>query len=819
MDSLIVHRRSPGLAAGIGRRAPFRALGLALAVALLATLLVPLASPLGGSVAAADEAVATDQTDSTTQDDGGDGTAPETPVAEETPVADETPVAEETPIADETPVTDETPDAGFTGGNTSRIVIWTRDCSTDYGADFFQFDAKCALATNAPFELSGFDNNGAYVYQTATNFLDTYVNGGSYTVHEEIPQGYRLAAVFCTKGLTAVPYTEFVSYEGYLEFSLVANEHIGCHFFNVPQNAPVSYGALQLDFSVCPPVEAIPFPFDYATATVGQLATVCSLYRDGAVPFNLLAYTNGFDLTMYTDPANNAIASWAQMAAGSVRLTTEPWAGYGSPRVFCFYDNVPTNIFETTVYNWEASFTLNAGVYAVCSWFNIPAPDSLATGTVAVTTHVCDDIFDGDLDPYDAARDELLAACVPYAGDEIGFDLSQDAADEPLTGFTGATGDGAALWESVPGGDLTITAVAGVDGYGEPVVFCSVSDPRALVFDPVYAPVQVQDFGFAYELPDASSLYCDWFNIPASGTDADVDAEDGSDTEGGDSSVIVFTYACPTATDEDDLDWFEESCAETVEDVSFKLDGESTGNPGDSPTDATGRVRWSGLEEDTFYLYEEFPAGSGEPVVFCGVDGDYDDYHPEYTPDAEPFTYRIDFDLDEGDAFVCLWFNVPTDEGSQELESGSGDGDGGQATDGDGGEVGDEDGGAVIVYAWVCPDLDTQAPNLSQLYESCAPAAEAVSFHLIDGQGNDSARRTDERSRVQWVDVAAGNYGLSAETPAGYGAPIVYCDLAQGAENWLPEPWSAGDGAIAFAHEGAGWDVVCDWFTVPAVSA
>ncbi len=106
-----------------------------------------------------------------------------------------------------------------------------------------------------------------------------------------------------------------------------------------------------------------------------------------------------------------------------------------------------------------------------------------------------------DFDPYSASRDDLVAACSAYDGDQVIFDLSHAGTGETETQSTGATGDGAALWTEVIGGDLTITG-HDLAGYGEAIVYCSSYNPAALVFESNYAAVDVTNMRFAYELTD-----------------------------------------------------------------------------------------------------------------------------------------------------------------------------------------------------------------------------------------------------------------------------------------------------------------------------
>ena len=105
---------------------------------------------------------------------------------------------------------------------------------------------------------------------------------------------------------------------------------------------------------------------------------------------------------------------------------------------------------------------------------------------------------------------------------------------------------------------------------------------------------QVDNDRFSWLVGSGHVVFCDVFNAYAE--------------QYGIISVLKIT--CPedfTPTNGGTYEYYETECTETTEGVSFKLDGESTGNPGSQETDQNGQVTWNEREADTYYITEEPP--------------------------------------------------------------------------------------------------------------------------------------------------------------------------------------------------------------------
>jgi hypothetical protein len=464
-------------------------------------------------------------------------------------------------------------------------------------------------------------------------FCDRYTADGQNT-------GYQLQTV-----LTEVETRGGVS-AYFIDTTLNDLDILDCSWFNIPESES---GRLSVYKYVCPEDAEI----DYYALSADELGERCAPYAGDEVAFDLYDAASGETQTRFTDPdpsnGGPAGARWDQLPVGLVTVTEHAWDGYGKPRVFC---GVATEggveHSEASVDGWTANVTIEADLTVLCYWYNIPKADH---GEVWITKYVCPE--DGGFDYYAADVETLPDRCEIYTGSDIGFDFSSHATGSTTTRYGDPAFEGSIWWDKVPVGLTTVTEHA-QEGYGRPVVSCGYSIGSS--YDPF--PVEVDgrsvDFEVRSYVETEQSVACSWFNIP-------------TDEYG---SVTVVKYACPDIAGYEPagVEWYQRTCPEPAEGVTFKLDGESSGNPGEQETDADGVVTWDEREADHYYLYEDAPAGYGRPVVFCDAyypldeqPPDWDEFDPSSTPDADPFDYRVEFGLSEGQSILCYWFNVPDD--------------------------------------------------------------------------------------------------------------------------------------------------------------
>ncbi|MDQ3167677.1 MAG: hypothetical protein M3P94_03400, partial [Chloroflexota bacterium] len=136
--------------------------------------------------------------------------------------------------------------------------------------------------------------------------------------------------------------------------------------------------------------------------------------------------------------------------------------------------------------------------------------------------------------------------------------------------------------------------------------------------------------------------------------------------------IAVTKYTCPETIGYGlgQIDAYWAACTDFTSDVSFKLDGASTGNPGEQVTDAMGQYTWFDMEADQYFLTETVPSGYGLPVVFCAT------YDP-LDPNSQAFErydvsdeFRIEFEVADGESIICYWFNISVDYATATPHSG-----------------------------------------------------------------------------------------------------------------------------------------------------
>ena len=519
----------------------------------------------------------------------------------------------------------------------------------------------------------------------------------------------------------------------------------------------------------------------------------------------------------------------------TIRSFVSPGSTY--PIVFCSESQLSGNQTapqEVVVYDGYLEWNLAAGTSLSCDWFQIPA-GAYDTGTILVNKHFCPPI--ADFDAYGADVYGLAENCQEPAS-PVTFTASRNGTELATQTTPGAPNY--AAFEGLQTGTIEIREDL-PEGYGDPIVHCSVSDELGNDRAPL-TQAQVDNDRILWELTVGDVVFCDWFNVPA---------ERGT-------TISVVKITCPDSLghDVDGSDGFQEACTETTEGVSFKLDGASTGNPGEQTTDANGQVTWSEMEADHYYLTEDVPSGYGRPVVFCGY----------YLPEALELerTYeryevsgenRIEFDVADGQSIVCLWYNVSEDWGSATptatkkatgtpkatgtakpdatAASTPGSTSGTTSGKGSGAKPGDSQArprptatgpASLTIRAFRCEagydyradDADPEADCTER------PDDVVVELEAVDAPSGQTPRRADtgdSQGEATFADVTAGDYdltriGLESEDTAF----VLSCESDvrdfEGHPFW-PFATVAADGSVRLSLV-PGESLTCDWFEVIA---
>ena len=515
------------------------------------------------------------------------------------------------------------------------------------------------------------------------------------------------------------------------------------------------------------------------------------------------------------------------LPAGVYSIRAALPAAAGDPVAYCGIgpssDQQPVQV-PVVVYEGFYEFELGQDRTIYCNWFRTQPGAPVPTATLYVNKHFCPPA--AEFDAYVATPYELAPACqepvmpVPFAvlkaGVEVARGVATGAPDALV--FGGLATGAISVVEEVP------------DGYGAPVVHCTVKDEFGAARAPLTsAPVDNDRISWTLNAGDV--VFCSWFNVPAPlGT-----------------TISVVKRACPDAVgyDPDGYDAYVAACTEAVADVSFKLDGASTGNPGEQLTDANGQITWSEMEADRYFLTEEVPLGYGPPVAFCSP----------YLPAAlqnrvwQPYPVsaegRIEFVVADGQSIACAFFNIsathpvpspsaPVDATPDAIPDATPGGTSGTTRGGTPGAAspvaaspvagsGTSAVTTLAIRAHRCPTgYDGRAAAADPVADCTEPPGDVV-FELaaLAGPTEQAPLRANTgggaRSIVTFGGVTPGDHRLTrVDFPAGGAAFVLSCvsnlrDFAP----YLFAPFAVvdGDGSVRLSLV-AGETVVCEWYDI-----
>lgn len=482
---------------------------------------------------------------------------------------------------------------------------------------------------------------------------------------------------------------------------------------------------------------------------------------------------NPADYTYTSVTDGSGLAGFSDLPLGTYYLSQAGTPGYSNFIAYCKVDDFLGNSvipffapqLQPSIIDVQIA---NEGDMGYCDFFNYnqgtPQP---TTGTVTVNKSTCPEGFDG----YSASRNELAANC----------DDASTIADFTVTDINGATQSGTTpgaainevVFSAVPTGAIALTEDE-LDGYGTPRVFCQnrgVSSP-----DDPSVEVPVTGFTAEYELkPGYEDAFCQWYNIAYEPNFA---------------TIVVNKYACPEGYFSSDPSELAQSCQEPYDPITFKLDGASTGNPGDQETGSVvpNGVRWGGLESDTFYIQEFVPEGYGEPIVFCKlISNDDGSESPLEQVPVEPRDdgVRIVRDVAEFYTLSCDWYNTS-----------------GAAYSG------------IYLKKLGCPEAWEESWGLEDWIQNCTTVVRDASFS-VDYPDGTTDRQPVNGIDVWWELLPPGEYRIAEEQPAAWTGSVIYC--ATGTYDGSLETYGLLDiSGNAFVWElGPNEYVDCYWFNLP----
>jgi hypothetical protein len=672
-----------------------------------------------------------------------------------------------------------------------------------YNANLGQLAAACGETMNGIVFALGRTLPGDWVLQATgsvspTGVAWTDVPAGPITITEDVPTGYGEPIVYCQEApegqdgvLTLVEFTPTVE----VARELRAGYDLHCEWFNVPTAAGDDNGVVEVNKHVCP------VGFDAENADLGRLGATCQEEpRDGYL------------FTFFRNDAPQSEQRTGDRAPGAVRFglgeaparfavrETVP-EGFGRPIVYC--SQVFANGGASRAERMDVSaasaigLQLNAGDKVFCDWFNVPEEAPVGEGagedeplepaeeTTGEAERVSIEIAKfacpaADVDPYAAELERLREVCrEPMDG--VHFALDRGRSDIVLLQRTGELVPSAVVWPNLAPDRFTIEEKL-PEGYGEPVVFCTLR-----LGDQTEGPGRVRPEvpgQFSVTLGAGQAFACDWFNVPI------VKEETGQPLPG---AVYVGVRACQPFIDEALLDRYDallDRCPSGLDGVAFHL----TGDADQTLAQRTGElfpsmVGWGGIAAGPVAVRETLPESVGEAVVFCtGFPAG----------GAEPEQFRatvldgaIAYELRGGETLYCDWFNLPAYEIRDGLRLGH---------------------GRAITY--VCPVGVAIDPNdVRGLYSTCTGELDRVEFRLsygAEGVTQTQATGGPTGRSVGWYGVVPGLVEITAALPADYQEAVVQCG-----QDGQEERVAVQDGGIAFELR-PNDEFACRWFLIPA---
>jgi hypothetical protein len=480
--------------------------------------------------------------------------------------------------------------------------------------------------------------------------------------------------------------------------------------------------------------------------------------------------------------------------------------GYGEPIAYCTFTDGQGNSssMELITYDGYLEQQVDAGVTLSCNWYNIPLQQAPTYGNISINKHFCKG--PNDFDAYSASIYDLAANCNEPATNVV-FATFQNGTKLKEGTSTGAPN--LLTFEDLPVGTITIVETI-PEGYGDPIVFCSVKDEQGNDRAPA-TEAPVDNDRIDWNLNSGDVVFCDWFNVPAPLR----------------TTISVVKYNCPDSIGYSygEYDDYTKGCTQAASGISFKLDSASTGNPGNQETDTNGQITWSDMEADHYFLTEEVPSDYQQPVVFCAY------YLPNASPQDQDFeSYsissdnQIEFDMKDGQYIVCVWFNVSknwkaaTATPPPPTATSSAPPPGKTAT-----ATAVPKKPTLIIHLHLCEaEYDSFAQDADPK-KDCTDLADQASFKLapLTGTGNGTTNPVDNTGKVTFANVEVGSYRLSEVSfPVDASAFIQTCTSTGRDLSTYPfQPFAVvdADGSVALSLIN-GETLECDWYDVPSLT-
>ncbi len=503
------------------------------------------------------------------------------------------------------------------------------------------------------------------------------------------------------------------------------------------------------------------------------IAQVCQGTLEG-VDFTL---TDGLGAqTTQTTAGFPAMATFSQVANGTITLAEAIPAGYGNPIVFCDAEDLAGNellgaYVVPTVDQGAFTLDLPAETYTVfCDVYNVPVDSD--GGSIIIFKFECPAAYDF------SANDPLLD-CGALLND-VQFNTTGPDGYAAQTN-TGDSINGAVYFGGLEAGNYTITETlpptmiqaylgscwsdtVDTSGYGN----FYLGDPAA----------------FQLDLAADEDIVCYQYNAPAE--DLDDNAE-----------VFISKWECPDGYYSDTHQELLENCTTEQEGVVFNIEHESGATDSDDTGGQPARASFTPWFTGNSTITEEIPAGYGSPLVFCWAQDEFGAMIGGYDLAFYPVTNgAIDITIPAIDGqivtFSCDWFNFPDDDG-------------------------------VTIHKWECPDGIELGQDLEYYLENCTVVMENVEFvqGQLDGLGE--LVYTDGSGNLSFSVDPNSDWVVQENVPTGYADPVVFCgwggyiyqddDSVIAIDGFVNLDGTEGNTIEFQTYDEFGMD--CNWFNIP----
>ncbi len=269
-----------------------------------------------------------------------------------------------------------------------------------------------------------------------------------------------------------------------------------------------------------------------------------------------------------------------------------------------------------------------------------------------------------------------------------------------------------------------------------------------------------------------------------------------------DITILINKHVCPAGFDPATASDYDRAttCAGTMDGVTFNISDGASNIASQQTNQYQPHVAYfQHLPVGPLSIVEVIPAGYGTPFVMC-------DEHAQNAP-IENMSVEQVLDGNQifhlfqqpGQTLYCDWYNVPS-------------GDATPTTEGD---------NTIIINKHGCPiGYDASSADIYDLAADCQESQDGVTFNVSDGASNIASQATGDvlPNMVQFENMPEGPLSIVEMVPAGYGAPLVFCDeyaVGDNPQNISQEQVLDGN-QIFHLFQGSDLVLYCDWFNVPS---